>query len=167
MGFDRSTHWETSLELFNTHHSSNDSSNEFLNIFISSGCLKLLIRSIEDHQSLVFLFNTCKESFKAEISSESFNNTLKNLGYLSFVWVWSKGWNDLVFTKNHFGRSFTNLISELSPFFSFIVLDCGINFSVDTSSINQKVLSDMVSKVCWVAKDCNHICKSFPVSFNG
>jgi len=69
------------------------------------------------------------------------------------------------FSAGGLGSGFSNLITEVFPFLIIIVLDGGGNLSEDIFSVNEKILSDVVSEGFWGRDGLGKRFKSLPVTF--
>jgi hypothetical protein len=89
-GVDGFASWETLFELGDTSNDSNHSSNSFGWVLVLDGGFKLLESGIEHKKGFVFISDALKKGKKIELSAESLQDSLLNLGKLNLLFRSSK-----------------------------------------------------------------------------
>ena len=122
--------------------------------------------NVEHEESLVLFVDAHEEGVEIELSTESSEETLHNLGLLHLLVLSGEHW-ELLFSEDGLGSSLSDLVTEVAPVSSFVVTDGGGDLSVDLLSVNDKILSNVVSEGGWAIEDGDHLHELLPVGLDG
>ena len=155
--------WETLFELLNGADNSNDGTNEVGIILGLDGSLEGLVSNIEHESSLILIIDALEESLNVEVSTEGGEDSSECLGNLVFGFHMSEL---LLRSKKSLGGSLTNLITEVVPLLGFVVIDGSLDLTKDLNTVDQNVLTNVVSESLWALKDGSHLDEFLPVSLD-
>jgi len=155
--------WETFLEFLSSTNDSNDGTNEVAIVLGLDSCLNGLEGDIEHKGGLIFKVNALEEGLKVEVSTESGKDSSESFSdHLLLLHL-----SDLFpRSKKGLGGSLTNLVSEVRPFLGFVISDRCFDFTEDLDTVDQEVLTNMISESGWAFEDSSHLLKLLPVSLD-